>query len=391
MRPTYLDHNATTPLSADALAAMDPYLRGQFGNPLTGHRFGGAPRAAVEAARLDVLSLAGPKAAETYEITFDSGGTEALNHAIKGLAFRSLENGRAGKRRRIVIGAMEHYAVAGSAKWLAERFGFEVVEVAPRHDGVTPVDGFVEHLDPATTLLASLQWANNEIGTIQPVAEVGRLCREMAIPFIVDTVQCPGKLDMSGAAAFADVLAFSAHKLYGPKGVGALFARKGLEFDVFVHGARQEDGRRGGTHNVAGIVGFAAAARSAVQDLAKEAPRLAHLRDQLAASLERTIDGVHWNGKGASLLPNTLNVSFDGCPSHLISEEMDRHGVAISQGAACRSGAVTPSHTLQVMGVSDARATTSVRISLGHSTTATDIAAVAEAFAESVKRIRAAG
>lgn len=389
MRPVYLDHNATTPLSAEALAAMEPYLRGQFGNPLTSHRFGESPRAAVEVARQDVLSLLGPKASG-WEVVFDSGGTEALNHAVKGLAFRALENGRAGVRRRIVIGGMEHYSVAGTARWLAERFGFEVVEVPPGRDGVVSVDGFVEHLDARTTLLASLQWANNEVGTLQPVQEVGRLCREHGVPFVVDTVQCAGKVDLSSAPDVADAVAFSAHKLYGPKGVGALVHRKGLELDPLVHGAPQEAGRRGGTHNVPGIVGFAAAAKAAREDVEREGPRLAALRDQLWQAIERRVERVAWNGRGAPLLPNTLNVSFDGCPSHLLAAEMDRRDVAISQGAACRSGAVSPSHNLLAMGLSESRATTSVRISLGHATTQHDVQAVTDAFVEAVRKVRGA-
>lgn len=388
MRPIYLDHNATTPVSAEVLAAMEPYLRGQFGNPMTSHRFGQGPRAAVEAARHDVLALLGPGAAAAFDVVFDSGGTEALNHALKGLAFRSLVDGRAGAKRRIVLGGMEHAAVAGSAHWLAERFGFEVVEVPPGRDGVVPVDGFVEAIDPETTLLASLQWANNEIGTIQPVCDVGRLCREQKIPFVVDTVQCPGKIDLAAASECADVLVFSAHKLYGPKGVGALVVRKGLALDPLVHGARQEAGQRGGTHNVASIVGFAAAARAAKDDVAREGPRLAALRDQLWALIEQKVERAAWNARGAELLPNTLNVSIDGCPSHLLADEMDRRDVAISQGGACRSGAVTPSRTLLAMGLSEARATTSVRLSLGHATTAHDVAAVADALAEAAKSVR---
>ena len=389
MRPIYLDHNATTPLAPEVLAAMDPFLRGQFGNPLTAHRFGAAPKAAVDQARLDVLSLLGPRAADTFDVVFDSGGTEALNHAIKGLAFRSLEGGRAGAKRRIVIGAMEHYAVAGSAKWLAERFGFEVVEVAPGADGVVRADAFLAAIDPAATLCASLQWANNEIGTVQPVRAVGARCRALGVPFVVDTVQCPGKIDLSDAPDVADAFAFSAHKLYGPKGVGALVLRKGFALDVLVHGASQETGRRGGTHNVASIVGFASAARAAVAGLAQEAPRLAKLRDQLWAEIERGVERAHWNGRGAEFLPNTLNVSFEGCPSHALAAEMDRRGVAISQGAACRSGAVTPSHTLAVMGLAENRSTTSVRVSLGHATTAQDVRDAALEFAESVRTIRA--
>lgn len=387
MRPIYLDHNATTPLGPEARAAMEPYLAGQFGNPLTSHRFGESPRAAVEAARAEVRALAGASGGE-YDVIFGSGGTEALNHALKGIAFRSLAGGRPGARSRIVIGGLEHYAVAGSAKWLSERFGFEVVEVAPGRDGVVPVEGFVEAIERGSTLVACLQWANNEVGTLQPVREVGRVCRDLGVPFVVDAVQCPGKVPLDDAPSFADVLAFSAHKLYGPKGAGALLLRKGLEIDVLVHGARQEEGRRGGTHNVAGIVGFAAAAKAARAGVAHEAPRLASLRDQFWALLSQRIERVHWNGRGAPLLANTLNVSVEGCPSLLLCEEMDRRHVAISPGAACRSGATTPSHTLQAMGAGDARATSSVRISLGHATTAHDVQAAADAFVEAVRKVR---
>ncbi|MCG3134028.1 MAG: Cysteine desulfurase IscS [Planctomycetes bacterium] len=388
MRPIYLDHNATTPLSAEARAAMEPFLSGQFGNPLTSHRFGEGPRGAVEAARREVLALVGDAQGATYDVVFDSGGTEALNHVVKGLAFRSLEGGRAGARRKIVIGGAEHYGVAGPARWLGERFGFDVVEVMPGRDGVCPVEGFVEHLD-GSTLLCALMWAQNEVGSLQPVREVGRFCRAQGVPFVVDTVQCPGKVDLSGAPEFADALAFSAHKLYGPKGVGALLLRKGLEPDILVHGASQESGRRGGTHNVAGIAGFGAAAHHARTGLAAEAARLASMRDQLWQEISRRIEGAHWNGAGAPMLPNTLNVSFDGCPSSLLAEETDRRGVAISQGAACRSGAVTPSHTLSAMGLPHSRSTTSVRVSFGHANDAHDAHAAADAFAESVKAVRA--
>jgi len=387
MRPIYLDHNATTPLGPEARTAMEPYLSGQFGNPLTSHRFGESPRAAVEAARAEVLALAGVRDA-TFDVIFGSGGTEALNHAVKGIAFRSLDAGRPGPRRRIVIGALEHYAVAASAKWLAERFGFDVALVPPGRDGVVPVEGFVEAIERGSTLLAALQWANNEVGTLQPVREVGRICRDLGVPFVVDAVQCPGKVALDDAPSFADALAFSAHKLYGPKGAGALVVRRDLALDPLVHGARQEEGRRGGTHHVAGIVGFGAAARAAREGAAQEAPRLASLRDQLWELIARRIERVHWNGRGAPLLPNTLNVSFEGCPSQLLCEEMDRRFVAVSPGAACRSGATTPSHTLQAMGAGDARATSSVRISLGHTTTAHDVQSTADALFESVRKVR---
>ena len=387
MRPVYLDHNATTPLAPVARAAMEPYLEGQYGNPLTAHRFGASPRAAVDSARDEIASMLGASLAEC-EVVFGSGGTEALNHAVKGLAFRTLTDGRAGAKRRIVIGAIEHYAVTKSAQWLAERFGFEVVEVNPGRDGVVPIEAFVEHLDGSATALAALQWANNEVGSLQPVREVGRVCREMGIPLVCDAVQAAGKLDLTGALGAADAFAFSAHKLYGPKGVGALVLRKGLEPDTLLHGASQEGGHRGGTHNVAGIVGFAAAARAARQTLAQESARLCGLRDLLWAQIHEEMDGVAWNGQGSQTLPNTLNVSFDGCPSQRMCDEMDRRGFAVSAGAACLTGDPRPSRTILAMGHSQSRGLTSIRVSLGHETTRHDIVAAAAAFAEAARRVR---
>jgi cysteine desulfurase len=387
MHPVYLDNNATTPLSSEARAIMEPYLEGQYGNPLTTHRFGATPRAAVEAAREDVAALVGSTASEC-EVIFNGGGTEGINHAVKGLVFRTLENGRAGRRSRIVLGGIEHYAVVNGARWLAERFGFEVVEVNPGRDGVVPVDSFVEELDAETTALAALQWVNNEIGSVQPVREVGRVCRELKIPFVCDAVQAAGKLDLSNAFPAADAWAFSAHKIHGPKGVGALLLRKGVEIDPLLHGAAQENGLRAGTHNVAGIVGFAAAARVAKRDLAAEATRLAGLRDLLWTQLHQRVDRVAWNGQGAPLLPNTLNVSFEGCPSQAMCDEVGRRGFAVAAGAACRSGDPRPSHTILAMGHSESRALTNVRISLGRETTRHDVLAAADAFAESVRRVR---
>lgn len=387
MRPVYLDSNATTPLGAEVRAAMDPYLDGQYGNPLTSHRFGASPRAAVDSARDEVAALLGSTSADC-DVIFGSGGTEAVNHALKGIALRSLQNGRAGAKRRIVLGGIEHYAVAGSAAWLAERFGFEVIDVNPGRDGVVPVDRFVAELEAGSTVLAALQWANNEVGTLQPVRELGRACRDLGIPLVCDAVQAAGKVDLSKSFSCADAWAFSAHKLHGPKGVGALVLRKGLELDSLLHGAAQESGRRAGTHNVAGIVGLAAAAGAARRRLAPEALRLTTLRDLLWTQLRDTIDGAAWNGQGAPLLPNTLNVSFEGCPSQTMCDEMDRRGFAVSAGAACRTGDPKPSHTIVAMGLPQSRGLTSVRISLGLETTRHDVLAAAAAFAESVQKVR---
>ncbi len=389
MRPVYLDNNATTTLLPEVLDAMDPFLAGQFGNPMTSHRFGEAPRTAVDAARTAVRRLLGDEN-EDFRVIFCSGASEALNHAIKGLAFASLENGRAGTRKRIVIGGIEHYASRRPAEWLADRFGFEVIEVPPDTDGVISAEAFLAASDPCTTLAASLHWANNELGTIQPVEEVGRACRARGVPFVCDTVQMIGKADATGAASFSDLITLSAHKFHGPKGAGALLVRGDLGLDPLVHAADQEGGERGGTHNVAGIAGLGAAAQHAATNWRRDSERLRELRDGLFASLAALIDGMHWNGQGAALLPNTLNVSFESCPSHLLCEEMDRRGFAISAGAACESGRVAPSHNLEAMGLPPARSTTSVRISLGAETTAHDMAAATPAFVEAVAAVRAA-
>jgi cysteine desulfurase len=384
----YFDHNATTPLGGAALTAMRPYLEGQFGNPLTAHRFGEAPRAAVTSARGDVLSLFEPIEEAAWDVVFNSGASEGLNHALKGLAFASLVDGRPGPRRRIVIGALEHYAVTKPAHWLADTFGFEVVTIPSDERGVVRADAFCAAIDPETTLLATLHWANNELGTVQPVREVGSACREAGVPFVCDAVQPVGKLDLAGGTAFADVLALSAHKFYGPKGVGALMVRRGVDLTPLVHGASQEDGARGGTHNVPGIVGLGVAARCAGDEQPREAARLSRLRDELWLDIERRTRGAHWNGRGAPLLPNTLNVSFDGCPSNLLCEEMDRRGFAISAGAACLSGTVKPSKNVLALGLGEARAQCSVRISLGHATTEHDVRALADAFGDATEKVR---
>ncbi len=398
MRPVYLDHNATTPIAADVLVAMDPYLKGQYGNPLTAHRFGDGPRGGIEAARQEVRALLGAQDGG-FRVLFNSGASEGLNHAIKGLAFASLVNGAPGERRRIVLGGIEHYAVTEPVRWLSTRFGFETVVVPPAENGVVPSDALLDAVDDHT-LLATLHWANNELGTVQPVEAVGRGCRERGVPFVCDAVQIAGKLDASSAASFADVVALSAHKLYGPKGAGALLVRDGIELAPLVHGAQQEGSERGGTHNVAGIVGLGAAAELARTGWRAEAERVTTLRDALAEAILSRIasaewngaawNGAAWNGAGAQLLPNTLNVSFDGCPAHLLCEELDRRGFAISAGAACLSGEIKPSANLLALGLSRSRASTSVRISLGHDTSAHDVRAASDAFVEAVARVRAA-
>ncbi len=390
MTSVYLDYNATTPLCAEALAAMEPFLREEFGNPLTSHRYGDAPRAGVDAARRAMAALVGADADDgACRVVFDSGGSEALNHALKGIAFRALD-GRDGAGRRIVLGGIEHVAVDKAVDWLGERFGFEIVRVAPDPTGVVPATEFAAAVDAGDTVLATLHWANNELGTLQPVADVGRHCRAHGVPFVVDAVQAAGKVDLRGALDVADAVAFSGHKLYGPKGVGALILRPELELDPLVHGAQQEGGQRGGTHNAAGIVGLGAAARVVLERLPTEVPRLAALRDDLWRRIDSAIEGAVRNGAGAPVLPNTLNVSLPGCSSPSVCDAMSARGFAISAGAACRSGEVTPSRNLLALGASAERARSSVRISVGHATSTGDVGAAAAALAAVVAAERAA-
>lgn len=388
MPARYFDYNATTPLGGEARRAMEPYLEGQYGNPMTSHRFGEAPRAAIDAARDDVLHALGAST-DTASVILNGGATEGLNHALKGLALRDWHGGTPGPRRRLVYGAIEHYAVKAPAHWLAERFGFEEVVIPVDSTGRIDVDAFLTALDPDTTAWASLHWANNEVGTLQPVREIGAACRERGIPFVCDAVQVLGKLDVSAAMEVSDVVALSAHKFYGPKGTGALAIRADLELDPLLHGATQEEGRRAGTHAVANIVAQGVAARRAADQWQGEAPRLERLRDLLWRELETSVPDVHWNGQGAALLPNTLNVSFPGCASADLCDEADRRGFAISAGFACRAAEPTPSKNLMAMGVGRARASSSVRISLGHGTTEVQVRELASALTEIASGLRA--
>lgn len=388
MLARYFDYNATTPLGGDARRAMEPYLEGQYGNPMTSHRFGEAPRAAIAAAREDVLDCLGTDAA-TSRVVLNGGATEGLNHALKGIALRAWRGGRPGPRRRIVLGAIEHVGVKRPAQWLAERFGFETVVVPVDSTGVIDVDRFLEALDPDRTAVAALHWANNEVGTIQPVGELGSACRERGIPFLCDAVQVVGKLDLGSTMEFCDAVALSAHKFYGPKGTGALVLRREVELDPLLHGATQEDGLRAGTHAVANIVGQGVAARRATEQRPHEAPRVERLRNLLWSRIEDQVDEVHWNGRGAPLLVGTLNMSFLGCPSSELCDELDRRGFAISAGAACRSGDPRPSENLMAMGLGEARALSSVRVSLGHGTSEDQVRELADALADVVRLLRA--
>ena len=378
MRRIYLDHNATTPLDPRVLEAMLPVLRDEHGNPSSIHVFGQRARAIVEDARAEVAALV---AAHPTDVVFTGSGTEADNLALRGVALAAREG-----RRKIVYAAFEHHAVVNTARALG-REGFPVEAVRARPDGRVDLDELAARVDGQTALVC-LMLANNETGVLQPVAEAVALARRHGALVHCDAVQAAGKLPVDFAALDVDLLALSAHKIYGPKGVGALVVRRGTKLEPLLRGGAQERNRRAGTENVAGIAGFGAAARLAWAQLGAEAARLAALRDDLEARL-LAIPDAQVNG-GAPRLAGTTNVSFAGTDAESLLMALDLEGLAVSTGAACAAGAVEPSHVLRAMGLPMARVQASLRFSLGRGTTAEEVARAAAVVARAVERQRAA-
>ena len=372
----YLDHNATTPLAPEALRAMLPCLGDDFGNPSSLHWFGQRARAAVEDARGRVAALVG---AEPAEIVFTASGSEADNMALRGVAARTRP-----PRRGLLVSAVEHHAVLKTAAALREQgVALQVARVG--EDGVVDLADLAAKLD-GTTALVSLMLANNETGVVQPVVEAARLARAAGALVHCDAVQAAGKLPIDVRALDVDLLTLSAHKLRGPKGVGCLYVRRGTPLGALVSGGGQERNRRAGTENVAGIVGFGSAAALAAERLAADAERLGGLRDRLERRVLE-LPGALRNGAGPRL-PNTANVSFAGAEAEDLVIALDLEGIAVSTGAACAAGAVEPSHVLRAMGLPAERVQSSLRLSLGSSTTEAEVDRAAEVIAAVLARVR---
>jgi cysteine desulfurase len=372
----YLDHNATTPVDERVLAAMLPFLGASYGNPSSLHWFGRQARSAVEEARAGVAALVG---AAPAEIVFTASGSESDNMAVRGAASRAKS-----PRRKLVGTTIEHHAVLNTLKALGEA-GFEVELARVGGDGLVDLDDLRAKVDERTALV-SVMLANNETGVVQPVAEVARLARERGALAHCDAVQAAGKMGIDVGALGVDLLTLSAHKLYGSKGVGCLFVRRGTAIEALVRGGGQERNRRAGTENVAGIVGFGEAARLAREGLREECLRLATLRDRLEQRL-LAIPGALRNG-AEPRLPNTANVSFEGTEAEGLLIALDLEGVAVSTGAACAAGGMEPSHVLRAMGLPPERVQSSLRLSLGRTTTEADIDRAAELVRASVDRQR---
>jgi cysteine desulfurase len=375
-RKVYLDHNASTPVHPDVIQAMLPYFGERFGNPSSVHGFGREARDGMETAREQVSRFLKVK---KEEIVFTSGGTESDNMAIKGIA-------HARRSGHIITSQIEHHAVLRACENLEEN-GFEVTYL--------PVDGYgmvdpedVRRAIRPDTILVTLMHANSEAGTIQPMREIGRITREMEIPLHVDGVQTVGKVPIDVDAFGIDLLSFSGHKIYGPKGVGGLYIRRGTKMVSVQHGGEHERSRRAGTENVAGIVGLGEALEIRAREMTAEGVRLSALRDRLGDEVRARIPEVRLNGHPTERLPGTCNLCFRGVESESIVLGLDLKGIGVSAGSACTSGNVEPSYVLVAMGVPVEWAMGAVRSSLGHGTSGEDIDYVVESIVPLVAKLR---
>jgi cysteine desulfurase len=375
----YLDHNATTPPLPEVIERMMAVLRDEFGNPSSVHHFGQQAKAVVDDARSEVANLIG---AEPSEVLFTSGGTEADNIAIRGAAEALETTGR----RHLVASAIEHEAVLNTLKALAKR-GWRTTLLPVDQSGIVSPAALREALADDTAVV-SVMHANNEIGTIQPIAELARLAHARGALFHTDAVQSAGKIPIDVKALGVDMLSMSAHKFYGPKGVGALWIRRGLRVMPILTGGRQERSRRAGTENVAGIVGMGVAARTASDKMEDEGRRLSALRDRLEAGILRSVPGTAVNGSASARVPNTSNISFDRIEAESLLIALDLQGVAVSTGSACSSGTLEPSHVLKAMGFNAHRAQNSIRFSLGAANTEKEIDRVIAVLPAIVDKLR---
>ncbi len=378
-RRIYVDYGATTPTDLHVVEAMVPYFTEKFGNAGSIHAFGQEAREAVDRAREIVASAIG---ASPQEIVFTSGATEADNFAVLGAAWANEARGR-----HLITSRIEHHAVLEPCRFLEER-GFEVTYLPVDRAGRVDPDDVRRAIRP-DTILISVMSANNEIGTLEPVAEIGRIARDQGILMHTDATQSVGIMPVHVNALSVDLLSLSAHKRYGPKGVGALYVRKGSKLARVQSGGSQERNRRAGTENVTGIVGFGAALALALEVMDEEASQLRRLRDRLIDELTR-LDGAHLNGHRTDRLPGNVNLSFEGTDSESLLLALDFRGVAASSGSACTSGSLEPSHVLTAIGLSPEIAAGTVRVSLGRWTTSQDVDDLLTIFPEVLRSLRPA-
>jgi cysteine desulfurase len=378
MKRIYLDYAATTPVDPQVLQAMQPYFFEEFGNPSSIHSFGQEAKKAIEEAREKVASFLGAK---PEEIIFTSGGTESNNFAVEGVAYAQEKKGN-----HIVTTAIEHHAITEPCKFL-EKHGFKVTYVGVDKYGlVNPSD--IQKAITDKTILVSVMHANNEIGTIQPIAEIGKIAREKGISFHTDAVQTVGHIPTNVDELNVDLLSLSAHKFYGPKGVGVLYVRKGTRIERFLHGGDQEKGRRASTHNTPGIVGLAKALELCQEKMQDEAKFQMYLRDKLIKEIQNKISEVYLNGHPTLRLPNNVNFSIKYIEGESILLNLDMLGIAASTGSACTSTSLEPSHVLLAIGLSHEIAHGSLRLTLGRWTEEDDVDYLLQNLPPVVEKLR---
>jgi cysteine desulfurase len=375
----YLDHNATTQPRPEVVEAMLPYLKGQYGNPSSLYKLGQDARKAVDHAREQVAKLIG--AANPDELVFTSGGSESINWAIKGVAAMHKKKGN-----NIVTTKIEHSAGMNSCRYLESK-GWHVLYLSVDwHGQVNPAH--VREAVTPETILVSVMHANNELGTLQPIAEIGQICREKGVPFHVDAVQTVGKMPISVDDLGCDLLSLAGHKFYGPKGIGALYIRPGTKIQAMIHGGRHERNRRAGTENVAEIVGLGAAAEWAIKNMKQEEKHVRHLRDKLEKALLSKLECTRLNGHPTERLFNTSNMSIECVEGEGMIIGLDMQDICVSSGSACSSGQTEVSHVLKAIGLPVELAKGSIRFSLGWDNTAEDVDKVIEVLPVIVNRLR---
>lgn len=375
----YLDHNATTPLDPEVADRIAQAMRDVWGNASSVHHFGQQAKSALDQARGQVASLIG---AEASELVFTAGGTESDNIAIRGAAEAIEPSGR----KHLVVSAIEHEAVLNTVKSLAKR-GWRVTIVPVDASGIVAIDRLRDAVADDTALV-SVMHANNEIGTIQPIAELAAIAHERGALFHTDAVQSAGKIPIDVKALGVDMLTIAGHKFYGPKGTGALWLKRGVRLIAPITGGRQERSRRAGTENVPALVGFGVAAALAGQKAITEAPRLAALRDRLEAGIVSSISGTERNGAASPRVANTANISIDRVEAESLLIGLDLAGIAVSSGSACSSGTLEPSHVLKAMGLPHGRTLGSIRFSFGTSNTDADVDRVLKVLPPLVEKLR---
>lgn len=374
----YLDHAATTPVDPEVLDAMLPYLKDKFGSASTLYSLGREAREAVEEARGQVAELI---SAQPEEIYFTAGGSESDNWAIFGVAAAKAKKGK-----HIITSRIEHHAVLEPCHTL-EKQGYSVTLLDVNANGLIDLDQLASSITGETVLITVMH-ANNEIGTIEPVEQIGAMAQETGVHFHTDTVQSVGHIPVDVNAINCDSLAISAHKIYGPKGVGAMYIRKGSRVEKLIRGGGQENNRRAGTHNVPGIVGLGKAAELARLRMSEEAAKTARLRDMLIEGIESRIRDVKLNGDRVKRLPNNVNFSFEGIEGESMILLMDMNGICVSSGSACTSGSLDPSHVLMALGLKHEQAHGSLRMTLGKDNTEADIEKVLDTLPGIVQRLR---